>query len=138
MDGSRGKYKTKQRSLILETLKETAGDGGHLSAEAIAERLAGRAGQATIYRNLDELVKNGVVIKYEPGNGFSACYRLAADDRADDFCHFLCLKCGRMSHLDCRRLDELAEHVKLDHGLSLNLKRTVLYGTCGDCAETAR
>ena len=132
MQNTRGKYKTKQRELILSVL--TAESPSHVTAEMIADRLKGQAGQATIYRNLDELVKEGTVIKYEAPNGLSACYRyvFGADEK---IYHFLCVDCGQMSHISCHRFNDLSDHVKQDHGISLDLRKTVLYGSCQRCGD---
>ena len=62
-------YKTKQKSFILECIKETAGK--HFTAEDISDMLekkGNRCGMATIYRHLDRLVSEGEIKKYTLDN----------------------------------------------------------------------
>ena len=132
MNNVRGKYKTKQRELILLFLKSESPN--HITAEVIAEKLKGQVGLATVYRNLDELVKEGSAIKYDAPNGVSACYR-HVNDEAEKFYHFLCVDCGQMSHISCNKFNDLSEHIKHDHGITLDLHKTVLYGSCQACDD---
>ncbi|MDR0196928.1 MAG: transcriptional repressor [Oscillospiraceae bacterium] len=127
----RGRYKTKQRELIVSFL--SGNSERHTTVDAIVEALRGRVGQTTVYRNLDALVKSGDVLKYVHGR--DSCYRYAKDccKKEEPFFHFMCVRCGRMLHLECSGLDAASRHVREGHGIRLDKKRTVLYGSCERC-----
>ncbi|MDR0222410.1 MAG: transcriptional repressor [Oscillospiraceae bacterium] len=131
---TRGKYKTKQRELIAAFLKDNS--DRHITADAVVEALKGRVGQTTVYRNLGALVKEGEALKYSHAQ--VNCYRYAKNccGKDEPFYHFMCDGCGRMFHIECSNLDEAARHVRDGHGIHLDKKRTVLYGSCEKCAVT--
>ncbi|MDO9349018.1 MAG: transcriptional repressor, partial [Anaerolineales bacterium] len=77
---------TPQRLAILQALH----DGGHLSPAQIYERVrqTGMTG-ATIYRTLEFLAENGVVLVANRGNGHLA-YELSGESHH----HLICRNCG--------------------------------------------
>ena len=74
---------------------------------------------------------------------------LTADDIADalkaeqvgkttvchDHFHMKCLKCGRLFHLECDHLKDIAAHISKMHDFTIDSSRTVFYGICGECAK---
>ena len=46
-----------------------------------------------------------------------------------------CSGCGRLIHVECGYLDELAQHVLEHHGFVISPEKTVLYGLCDKCRE---
>ena len=80
---------TNSRRLLLEAIFD---DPGHHSAEDLAEIVQARAPDvhlSTIYRNLEELERLGVIVHSHLGHG-PATYHLAASAH----CHFVCEHCG--------------------------------------------
>ena len=80
---------TNSRRLLLEALFH---EPGHRSAEDLAETRPVHAPDvalSTVYRNLDELEKLGVVVHSHLGHG-PATYHLASGAH----CHFVCQDCG--------------------------------------------
>lgn len=130
-------YKTKQRETILSALQRAP--GGHVTAELLAEQLrAGGAevGLATVYRNLDKLVCEGMVLKYSLPGGQRACYQyLGEAGEENHHSHLICTECGGVTHLSCGAVDEFAAHLGAEHGFALDRQRTVLYGHCAACAS---
>ncbi|MDL2323696.1 transcriptional repressor [Ruminococcaceae bacterium OttesenSCG-928-A16] len=129
-------YKTKQRQVILQALQ--AMPANHATAENVLEMLKQQGeevGLATVYRNLDKLVNEGLVLKYTLPDGMRACYQYL-DSCAEHahHCHVICTGCGQVSHLECEHVDELAAHLLADHHLTLDRHKTVLYGLCASCA----
>ena len=45
----------------------------------------------------------------------------------------VCVKCGKILHLDCEFMKEISEHIQKDHGFSLQCKNSILYGICREC-----
>ena len=131
----RSKYNTKQGELILTCLKKHREE--HVTAEKVLEYLKAQGtsvGQTTIYRNLDKLVNEGIVIKYTGAEGQGACYQYIehADSCATHY-HLICADCGRMIHLQCEYLDEMTAHLLEHHQFSMDKFKTVIYGLCRQC-----
>lgn len=128
-------YRTRQRELIEKTLKALGGK--HITAEALTEQLDKNGysvGRTTVYRCLERLVEDGVAQKYT-AIGESACYQyLGAADCVEHF-HLKCTGCGRLIHIECEQLSELASHITAEHGFRVDKLKTVLYGLCEECAK---
>ena len=129
-------YQTKQGELLLDFLRRN--EGGHLSAQEIALRLAqeGSAiGQTTVYRHLEKLVAQGSVRKFTGEQESGACYQYAKGCEVKHHHHLKCAVCGALLHMECGYLDDLTAHVRKEHGFVLDPTRTVLYGCCAKCAK---
>lgn len=132
-------YKTRQREEIAEYLASIPGK--HVTAGDICAHFQaqGRAvGTATVYRQLERMVSDGLVQKYNIGENSSACFAWLGEDGCAERCyHCKCEKCGKLIHMSCSELDHIAAHLMEDHAFRLNLRRTVFYGVCEDCAKEA-
>ncbi len=133
----RKRYNTKQQELIMSCLKKDS--DAHMTAEMILIYLREQGeniGLATVYRTLDKLVANGIIMKYTVPNGLAACYKYASDTtHCHDHYHLICTECGKMIHLECKHLDSLAEHILNEHGFDLDNFKTVFYGKCKQCSD---
>jgi Fur family ferric uptake transcriptional regulator len=110
---------TAQRQAVAEVV--LAGER-HLSAEEIEQELATRGipvGTATVYRTLDVLLKSGLVVERDFGEGFKR-YEPARGIPQHE--HLLCTVCGRVTEFRDERL-ERQRH------------RLVIYGLCGECSR---
>jgi Fur family ferric uptake transcriptional regulator len=94
-------------------------------------------GTATVYRQLERMVDEGLVQKYTIDANTPACFEyVGADSHAGEACfHCKCEKCGRLIHLHCEELQGLSEHIREHHGFRINPMRTVFYGLCDACRE---
>jgi Fur family ferric uptake transcriptional regulator len=127
------RYETAPRALITAYLREHSGN--HFTVDDMTERLKadGRpVGRTTVYRNLERLVGEGSVKRFDTP-GASACYRYVSDDKCSEHHHLHCTSCGRLYHVDCDYMDELARHIESEHGFAVDVSRTVLYGLCAEC-----
>lgn len=131
MQNTRTSYKTKQKDLILDFLRERESE--HVTADMIVESLKGEVGKTTIYRNLDKLVKQGVVLKYDMPNGMSACFQYSDRLKENTNYHFLCTQCGEITHVNCNFFDKLTLHMEKEHGFWFDSIRTVFHGCCENC-----
>jgi len=135
-------YKTKQREALLSYLRTVPGK--HVTAGDICAHFASLdapIGTATVYRQLESLVDEGIVNKYIIDSGSPACFEFVGEDlhRNEEACyHCKCEKCGTLFHLRCEELSGLGEHLSLRHGFSINPMRTVFYGVCADCLRRSR
>ncbi len=94
-------------------------------------------GQATVYRQLESLVEEGLIRKYHIDPGSPACFEYVSTDSCvkNGTCfHCKCEKCGRLIHLKCDELEEVREHLDKEHRFHLDPVRTVFYGLCEQCA----
>ena len=135
-------YQTKQKALILEYL-ETHPER-HITAAELLHALTENGtpmGAATIYRQLEKLEQDGLVRRYSLDDRGSACWQYAGEEAKAGTCHshfhLKCTVCGRLIHLDCSHLHEIAHHVAADHGFQIDPSRTVFYGLCRQCDSGA-
>lgn len=129
-------YKTKQRTQVIECLKENKDK--HMTVEMLIKYLSQSGvsvGRATIYRTLDKLCRDGIIRRYELTVDNSACYQYI-DEHSDcgEHFHLKCESCGELIHLDCDHISELSRHIEKDHAFRVNNAKTVLYGLCAKCA----
>jgi Fe2+ or Zn2+ uptake regulation protein len=119
---------TRQRAAVFEYL---SGVEHHPTAEeiylAIKAKLP-RISLATVYKNLEALVKCEAISKLTYGDA-SARY----DIRTDHHYHTRCLECGKIWDLDAASGSEWLKQVKPQAGFMVRDYRLELLGTCRDC-----
>ncbi len=130
-------YNTKQGGLILALLQKQP--GRHFTVDDIISELAKDGqpiGKATVYRHLDKLIRQGLVRKYIAEEGQSACFEfIDKSENCESHYHLKCSGCGRLLHVECGFLDEVADHILKHHGFVISPEKTVLYGMCEKCRE---
>lgn len=133
----RTSYKTRQQDLLLHYVMQT--QGKHFTAEDVRIHFAEKEiaiGTATIYRQLEKLVKEGKLQKYIIDEHSAACFEYTGECSTDEqHFHLKCEKCGRLIHLECDELEQIKKHLLEEHGFVLDSFRTVFYGKCADCAS---
>ena len=88
----------------------------------------------TVYRYLDKLCAEHVVIKYPDLNSDKAVFQFVGEEKkCTDHLHLKCIRCGKVVHLDCDFMDELKEHLFQEHGFRLQCSGDILHGICKDC-----
>ncbi len=134
----RSSYNTRQRDEIVLAIK--AMEERHFTVSDIIVYLTEKGtpiGNATVYRTIEMLEKNGTLRKYIIDESSSACYQYVGDTALKSGCaehfHLKCLECKRLFHVDCDHIKELSEHMKNDHGFTVDMSKTVLYGICKEC-----
>lgn len=130
-------YQTAQSRRILALLQENK--TRHLTAEEVYLLLKEKGetvGQTTVYRQLEKLCGQGVARKFAGANGGSACFQFTENGAVcKAHYHLKCTACGKLMHAQCEFLNELSDHIRAEHGFSVDGSRTVLYGLCADCAK---
>ncbi len=129
-------YSTKKRSMILEYLKEHSDND--VSVKEIEESLNKHSGEcinvSTIYRYLDKLAIEGMVLKHTSENGKQSTFQYVQENaQCHNHLHMKCSKCGRIYHIDCGFMDELKEHIYRHHHFTIECKTSMLYGICEHC-----
>ena len=131
------KRNTKQKEVIVNFLKNNK--NRHLTAEDIfveLKRQNNQISQATIYRNISELVKDGLLRKYVTGTTNSACYQYVDNvNKCSKHYHLICDECGSIIHYEGTELERLKSKIFDKNGFDLNLEKVVLYGKCNKCKE---
>ena len=138
----KSKYKTRQRELLIEHLKTRPGT--HFTAADICDYFKSQnlsIGQSTVYRQLEQLVGEGLINKYIFDPNSPACFEYIGSEVHQDgeACfHCKCEKCGKLIHLHCEELEAIQTHLYQEHRFTLDPFRTVFYGLCDDCAEASQ
>lgn len=130
-------YATVSRKKILDFLKQSS--ERTVTAAEISAYLKEQDSEVnitTIYRYLDKLEREGTVMKYLAEKGSQAGYQyVELGHRCEEHLHLKCMECGRIIHLECAFMEEIAEHIRRDHGFLLQCKNSILFGTCGECRQ---
>ncbi len=130
-------YRTRAQKSLLDYLKATPGT--HHTAAEIRTHFAAQdhpIGTATIYRQLERFVEDGLIQKYTLGPGDSACYAFVGESSCCGHFHCKCEVCGKLIHLNCEELAEIQSHLLEHHHFLWNAGKTVFYGICEDCQES--
>ena len=129
-------YQTKQKTQVLSYLETIPGQ--HVTAAQVFKQLSADGcaiGATTVYRCLERLVEEGLVNKYLIDANSPACFEYIGVRAQEETCcfHCKCEKCGKLIHLHCEELEEIAGHLSSEHHFKMDPFRTVFYGICEDC-----
>lgn len=125
---------TPQRLAIADVV---LGTDRHLSAEEVAAELRARgqqAGTATVYRTLEILVRSGLAVERDFGEGFR---RFEAARGVPHHEHLLCTACGRVTEFRDERLERMTMLLADAHGFVRQRHRLVIHGLCRHCRGAA-
>jgi Fur family ferric uptake transcriptional regulator len=114
--------------LLLRALFDS---NDHHTAEELAAEVQQQAPDihlSTIYRNLDELERLGVIIHAHLGHG-PATYHLASSSHG----HFVCEECGKMIEAPDALFGNLAKSAKAQFGFTIDPHHFAMLGRCADC-----
>ena len=127
-------YNTKQREAVLEYIVSLGNT--HVTAAQIVSHFENEevsVGRTTVYRNIDKLIQDGKLRKYNVDGIVGACYQYINDNEGQQHLLLKCEDCGDLIHLDCDELDEIHQHIYQDHTFKVNTAKTVFYGKCETC-----
>ncbi len=119
---------TAARRLLLDALFTGP---GHHSAEDLAAEVRARAPDvhlSTIYRNLEELERLGVIDSTRLGSG-AATYHLASAAHG----HLACEECGSVTEVPDSVFSDLARIADVGYGFAVNPHRFAVTGRCASC-----
>lgn len=131
-------YKTKQKNIILDFLKSL--NGKPMSIQEICENLEKMSmsvGFTTVYRNLERLVKEGKMKKYNIDNGRISYYQYVDEGEIDKnlFFYLKCEICNKLINFKCTKLENIQNHLLKEHNFDINSVKTVFYGKCNECKK---
>lgn len=91
-------------------------------------------GIATVYRAVNRLEAEGVLVKRVSGANAKARYRYAStDDSVRSVHRVFCTVCGRIVDLPYKFTDRLEMNVADMTGFALTEHQLMFYGLCSDC-----
>lgn len=121
---------TKQRSLILEELRNTT---SHPTADEIYTMVRAKLPHislGTVYRNLELLAESDQVLKLE-----YAGFQKRFDGNIHPHAHVRCERCGKVADVMGAICDvEVPEGINVP-GFSVNSARVEFFGVCQECRE---
>jgi Fur family ferric uptake transcriptional regulator len=124
---------TSSRRFLLRALFD--GEKHH-TAEGLAKVIQEKMPDvhiSTIYRNLDDLEKIGVITHSHLGHG-PATYHLAADAHG----HFVCESCGKMIEAPDSLFAGLRSDAEEQFGFAIDPHHFGVLGLCSNCRPTTR
>lgn len=119
---------TSSRRILLRALFRSA---GHRTAEELAAEVQVEAPDihlSTIYRNLEELARLGVVVHSHFGHG-PATYHLATTVHG----HFVCEECGTLIEVPGSMFSGLARQAATRFGFTIDPHHVAMLGRCAEC-----
>lgn len=127
-------YNTKQKTILINFLKNNT--NRQFSINEIAKGVENSGiGKSTVYRQMSNLLEEGIVRRYR-GQGKTVVYQYADKDMGcHKHFHLKCSDCGKIIHLDCHHIMNLMGHITEEHGFSIDMANTVLYGRCNGCRK---
>ncbi len=125
---------SRQRELILETLRKAENHPTAEEIHALVKEQMHHVSLGTVYRNLNQLTEMGMVRKLETAGSTSIRY----DGRNDEHCHLICTSCGSISDVDIDSLETLDSAMKHHAGFVVHQHEIVLKGLCSRCAQSRK
>ena len=127
-------YNTRQRELVIATIKKMHHG---FCAKELYTKLDGQIGLTTIYRLVEKLANEGILIKTTTEDNVAEYQYLAPCENEDHF--FLkCTRCGKMKHVDCERIQGLTKHIAHEHNFAPTNSHIVINGLCKRCQKGVR
>ena len=125
------KNHSRQREAILDILKKSY---SHPTADEIYNDVKielPNISLGTVYRNLDELVKSGIIKKIPT----------TSKDRFDymksNHCHAICSECGHVHDIEINfNSDEMMNEIFAQSKIASNPKDIIIMGICNGCQKT--
>jgi len=120
---------TSSRRLLLRALFDS---NEHHTAEelaAVVQQQSPDIHLSTIYRNLDELERLGVIVHSHLGHG-PATYHLAASAHG----HFVCEECGKMIEAPDNLFASLAQVARTQFDFTIDPHHFAMLGRCANCS----
>ena len=119
---------TASRRILLRVLFATT---GHRTAEELAGEVQAEAPDihlSTVYRNLEELERLGLVVHAHFGHG-PATYHLASSVHG----HFVCEECGKLIEVPDSLFNGVAKQALSRFGFTIDPHHFAMLGRCADC-----
>ena len=121
---------TTQRQVILEELNKVK---THPTAnelyDMVRKRLP-RIGLGTVYRNLELMAENGMILKIEVGGS-----QKRFDATTDTHYHIRCSQCGKVDDIDMPVITDLVQEASSTSAYQIIGHHIEFTGICSDCQK---
>lgn len=121
---------TPQRLAILDVLRSAE---GHLTPGEVyfevTKKMPGMT-EATVYRTLNFLAEQGIVLVAHIGRG-----QLVYEYSDHDHHHLICRNCGEMKEVDHQDLKQLYDNLFNKTGYQINTVHASFFGLCAECVD---
>ena len=121
-------YKTRQRDLILATVKKQT---KAFTAKDLYADLEGKIGLVTIYRFLERASADGLLLTFSENN--TTFYQYSPPCKKTDHFYLKCDHCGRLEHIDCKKIQGLTSHILTKHHFKPLKDHLIINGLCENC-----
>lgn len=125
------KYNTRQKQTVLAQIKSQTRD---FAAKDIYESLNHEIGLTTIYRLIESLENDGAILRVSQENNSARYQYIEPCDHADHF-YLRCEKCGKLTHIDCEKVQGLTAHISNEHHFIPTNTHIIIDGFCASCAK---
>ena len=120
---------TKQKQLILETLKKDKSHPTILELYEEIKEIDPSLGQATVYRNVNKLVEEGKVKKIITDSG---CH---FDCDCNFHYHLACNKCGRILDIIDDKYMNMIRRIEKEYSVKIEDSNVLFRGICDKCCD---
>lgn len=128
-------YATEQRQKLLALLKKYK--DRQFSVDEIASKLNADVdiSVSSVYRNINKMVKNGDIVRRAADGSRKFVYQYIGDGDCQEHLHMKCEACGKLIHFDVQLSEAVLDTAIAKSNFYINRKKTVLYGSCGECIK---
>ena len=120
---------TPQRMMVVEAIE---GSEDHISAEEIGARARAKypyINMSTVYRTLELLTEQGLVIETDLGGGRLVYHPTGKAQHH----HLVCRKCGKVTDIDASVFQQMKEQLRARYGFEAELEHLGVFGVCRSC-----
>ncbi len=129
-------YKTKQKKAILDFLMKHSNK--HFNIKEIYLNIAkngDNVGKTTVYRNVEKLVKEGLVKKFVLDDTNESCFQYLGKDNCNKHYHLKCEKCMKVIHLSEKETRDIEGYFNNNCNFKVDAEETIFYGICESCVK---
>lgn len=121
---------TTQRQIILEELAKVKTHPTASELYDMVRKRLPRIGLGTVYRNLELMAENGMILKLEVGGT-----QKRFDATTDTHYHIRCSECGKVDDIDTPVMDELVKSAADSSSYQIIGHHVEFTGICPDCLK---
>lgn len=130
------RYRTRARCALEEFFKANA-DQCYTARDIIRDPALSLSAPS-VFRLLSAMTEDGFLERIAARDGEGAAYRFRKEEHRQGHFHLKCESCGETVCTDCGFMEELEAHFSKEHGFSISVGNTVLYGKCQKCRNKER
>lgn len=127
---AKARRNTRQREVVLEELRKLKTHPTAAEVHDIVRQRLPRISLGTVYRNLELLAGESLIIKLDNGAG-----RARFDGDLNKHLHVTCVACGRVDDVSGTPADIVADDLETPEGYEILGLRVEVSGICPRCAR---